>query len=425
MLNKKTITTSSFCSYLLLLSNLYFILVVFFVFRYGSGVDILGSGYPFFGVSDRWNDFFNPIRYVWNLDPYAQPAGNSPPLMFAVAYIFSFPIRMGLSWETTYFIVYILAVLTLLFIQYKLAIRINGGGGGISYLHLFLITQTVVCFPIIYCFDRGNFVFVVSVVIAGAILAYHTEHYTLSAVLVGIAAALKLYPAILGIIFLADKKYRQAIQCTLTGILLSIAPLFLYHNGDIQYNLSNFLEKSKAYTLFGNGVVSWLVDDKNSFYQLFLIPYFLKNGQLVDPYQIPNITATAKIIITLFCVAAGLGCLVLKNNHDRFLILASIMLGYPIESGVYNLILFLVPFTYWCMSEKRNFVIPILGVLLITCKSVVVISAIPSVITLQAIMNPLCLLVIIVYIYFLRSRDISQKFRVFANYKDKSKRGSL
>lgn len=411
MKNKSRLSTTCFCSYLLLLSNLYFILVLFCLFHYRSGLDVLGTGYPFFTSQDRWNDFFNPLRYVWELDPYSQTWGNSPPFMFLVAYALSFPIRLGISWEFCYFATYSVAMLVLLFVQCKLVLRTCSPDE--FHCRLLLIGQTALCFPVVYCFDRGNFVFVVAAVIAGAILAYHTKHYTVAAVLIGIAAALKLYPAILGIIFLSDKKFKQAVLCALTGVTFSVVPLFFYHGGDFRYNLSNFLEKSSSYSQVGNGVVPYLIDDKNSFYQLFLIPYFLKTGQVVESQEIPDLVATAKIAITILCALVGLGCLLLKNNHDRFLVLTAIMLGYPIESGVYNLILFLVPFIYWCACEKKNFVIPILGSILITCKSTVVVTTAPCFVSLQAVLNPICLLLILLYIYFLRSRDIQQTFGAF------------
>ena len=86
--------------------------------------------------------------------------------------------------------------------------------------------------------------------------------------------------------------------------------------------------------------------------------------------------------------------------------LVAFALGYPIESDVYNLTIIVFPILYWCANEKDNKVIPILGTLLITMKSFLVITNYPVLITLQAILNPIIELFIIFYILVYRRKEI-------------------
>ena len=98
-------------------------------------------------------------------------------------------------------------------------------------------------------------------------------------------------------------------------------------------------------------------------------------------------------------------CLVLKHNHDRILIMTLMMLGFPIESGVYNLIMLIIPVSYWCMCEPKDPLLPILGALLMACKSIFLVSKEPYV-TWQAIINPVCILLMIGYIVLIRRKEI-------------------
>lgn len=398
-----------FFLYILLAIEFWMIIYLFFCFRYAGPLSRLGFMFPipFFSVEDCWMDFINPIHYAWELDPYSAYWGNSPPFMMWIAYLLSWPIKIGIPEYFVYLIYYLLGISVSLYFFFRVSNKYGLNFGE----SLILSVTAIISFPYIYCFDRGNYVFLAAVAIIIFICAYDEERYFLAAFFLGIAAALKLYPALLGIVFLVDKKFKQAFFCAATGIVTSITPLFLFQGG-FQRNLNIFLEKSGSYTKIGNGILGWLVDDKNSFYQLLLVPRMMGKTSLQDITQVPEYVASFKLCLTVLLMFIVLSCFFLKKKHDQFLILIMMMVGYPIESGVYNLVIAVFPIVYWCSQESENRIIPCLGGALVMMKSVFVLQFEPVYITLQAIANPLLELAIIIYIYYLRRKSLISNFNV-------------
>ena len=111
----------------------------------------------------------------------------------------------------------------------------------------------------------------------------------------------------LGTIFLVDKKWKEAIVCALTGITITFIS-FCVFKGGFMYNLTTCLEKMNSYTIIGNGVLQWLVEDRNSFYQLILIPKILSSSSTFTIEEVPEFTKYLKVILTVFMVAIVLSC---------------------------------------------------------------------------------------------------------------------
>ena len=388
---------------LLLAIDVWMIVYLFFQLRYNATfAQFMGElPSPFFGVTDRWMDFFNPIRYAWTLDPYSEYWANSPPFMMLAAVALSIPMRLGVPEILVYLGVFA-AGLVVIGLLCRAAARHCGMSGLESAL---LAAAACLSFPFAYCFDRGNFVFFAALAMALGVASYESGPTFLAAFFVGIAAALKLYPAVLGVMFLADRRFREAVFCALTGIVTSVVPLFLFAGG-FRRNLSVFLGKSASYSQIGNGALEWLVDDKNSFYQLILVPKMLSDTPLTHISEVPGYVAGWRVFLTVLMAAAVVVCLVLRRNHDRVLLMTMMMLGYPIESGVYNLVIAVFPLVYWCAKEQEDAVIPWLGCGLLMMKSVFVIQQPPVLITWQAVLNPVLELAIIGYIVFLRRREL-------------------
>lgn len=406
--NKKSVYGGAkLLSALMTVSTIWLAVYLFFSLRYPNTISQF-IGYdlpsPFFSVNDRWMDFLNPIKYAWDRRPYEAQNGNSPPFMMLIAYLLSYPIKKGCSEYLVYLCFYTIVILFGIIATFKL-LRVEKISTERS---CFLTMSCFLSFPYVYCFDRGNYVFLASVFVLWFIYFYKTQHYKKAAFFCGLAAALKIHPALLGTVFLADKRYKEALICALTGMLSTIVSVFFFKNSFV-WNLMTFLNKSGTYTQIGNGVIQWLVDDKNSFYQLILIPKMLGASPIMDISAIPEFVSGYRYLLTIFLVVVVLICFFLPNNHDRILILSMLLLGYPIESGVYNLVMVVGPILFWCMEEKENKIIPVLGVLLITMKSVFIVRQIPVLVTLQAIINPLDEALIILYVVVLRFDAIKYK----------------
>ena len=367
--------------------------MLFFFRRYGAEINDC-----FFSVNDRWMDFLNPLSYAEGRWIFRDAYANSPPFLaffsWAIGHLSSFA---GITRETAYLVCWFIFVM----IQMVTAVILCNKK---------IIPAIVMAtsFPMWYCFDRGNMVFIVAALISIFLIAYEHKRYTLAAVIIGIAASFKIYPAILGAVLLADKKWKAAGVCVITAVVCTVIPLLAFHDGFAEA-IRIWIERTQTYASVGNGILEWLHDDKSSLNQLILIPKVL-SGEIQTIEDVPTGIGLWKAALMILMGICGIWSCFAKRNHDRILMLSLLMIGFPIESGVYNLVLILIPMVYWCVKEKEAVFVPIAGAFLISCESFWMFSSDPH-ITWQAIIHPVCIVVLMAYLFILRGRERAAALR--------------
>lgn len=245
-----------------------------------------------FSADDRFMDLFNNFRYSLHGDPYQYQWANVPPLFLAISYVIGKILFKATGSEDFYSIRYMLPgiLVTLLFVVVSIFIlylclrRLFGKNISANRLYFYVITL-ITSYPFVFCMDRGNCVVLAAVLIAVFIVLFDEEKFYAAAVVLGLAAALKIYPAILGIVFLTRKKWMPAVVCAVTGISTSLLPLLLFEGG-FQNNLSSFLEKTISYSSLGNLNTIQNLSYNNSIYMLLDIPYTVLTGQFLEPGEL-------------------------------------------------------------------------------------------------------------------------------------------
>ena len=120
--------------------------------------------------------------------------------------------------------------------------------------------KKAVCFTILIflslpffagAFERGNTVLVTVLLLMAALyLRDHTSkwHQELALILVALAAASKVTPCIIGLLYIREKKYNQAAHLFIWGIVLVILP-FLIMGGGVFINILKYSHITEEYTL--------------------------------------------------------------------------------------------------------------------------------------------------------------------------------
>lgn len=389
-------------------------------FAANSGLHPVFYDVSFFSESDRFADFFNPVQYSMDRNLVNDVDTDSPPFLHLCGWLVSIFIQLFFPgklqnrfggahdfsqtiYGTVVWSIILIAYMVLFFIGLKKLFIDKGEHLKQKFVNTILITTSVfAAYPFLWAIDRGNFVLFVALLLLYA-TAELEDKPEKAAVLIGLAAAMKIYPAIFGLLFIKKKDWKSAIICATTGIGATLIALFVFStNGQgvgFMETLTDWIHKLTSYTVSGNGQAAELIIWNNS----FLTPRYFYAQVLMGVQNIESINVLLykyKMLVCFISAAALAGCFFLKKRHDIILILSVLMVGFPTYSATYNLILLIVPILYW-ISKEEDKIIPIIIVLLLMNKAIVVyyVENLNANITLNSLLNPLLLFFIIGYIY--------------------------
>ncbi len=121
-----------------------------------------------------------------------------------------------------------------------------------------LTASVLISFPVIFMVERGNIVVLALVALIIFVQGYNSESPVtreVALVALAVAAALKLYPALFGLVLLADKRYRDAVRSALYTIVLLILPSFCF-GGPVA--LWHVLKNTFSFSASGQNAASFM-----------------------------------------------------------------------------------------------------------------------------------------------------------------------
>jgi hypothetical protein len=104
-------------------------------------------------------------------------------------------------------------------------IKLTSLSGGSKLPYLVVLVTLLTPFPLVFLLDRGNLEGLIwFLVMLGIWLFYRTSYYS-SAIVLALAASMKIFPALLFLLFIAKKKYSAFAVASLTVVLITIVAL--------------------------------------------------------------------------------------------------------------------------------------------------------------------------------------------------------
>ena len=213
--------------FILIITAGFFVAVVF---HYVMGV-YLGKPWPantFLHIPNAhfW-DFILVVRQSRSLDPFTNDIGGFAGAPFAqfVGYMFSLVSRQWIQlciFFGTFFIVFVIMAKHFL---YGLKSKITS----FQALAIFLIV--FVTYPVLFAVDRANFDLLTCGCLFLFAFTYERQQYKTSAIFLAVAIAIKIYPAVFILVYIFDKKNREALLVIFGAILLTSLSLFLFKDG--------------------------------------------------------------------------------------------------------------------------------------------------------------------------------------------------
>ena len=190
--------------------------------------------------SDHFMDLFNSMRESRDLSWVYQRNVLYPPLSVLLTYLLSrllpanainipfrkrYSLQLNANADTLWLILVIFSVLLFAIAAERYLRRAKLSG--LRYAAVFFLT---VSFPMVYCMERGNLSLPAMALCAVFVFCRNDENKhirELSYICLALAAGLKLFPAVLGMLLLYDRKFKAAARTLLYGVAAILLPYLL------------------------------------------------------------------------------------------------------------------------------------------------------------------------------------------------------
>lgn len=318
------------CAFLVLLA-LHWTLYVIFpdgiqrTIFFGEGVDFMA-------------DFFNPLRYIADRNPYfTEPFAEKNYLPFAYMLLFPFS-RLNNYSSMTLFECWgsIPSMLSMVFFTliscFMFYFSLKALCDKYKVSKLILVPLMLSGF-FIRAVERGNTI-IISASCTMSFLAFYDSEKKflrrLAVVFLALSAVLKVFPALFGILYLRRKMYREFFSAVGLSILLGLLPfLFFEHGfGNIPRLLENIAINSRAYGGLDRGLEP-IFSMNHYIYSIF------KAFHMSDLPVAINLSYGVGFIVKLFALAALILSFFVKDEYKSLILLASGIIFFPANNGSY------------------------------------------------------------------------------------------
>jgi len=227
---------------------------------------------------------------------------------------------------------------------------INSYKAGNQFEKAFFGMIVLLSAPYIYMFERGNIIFVALLFLMAFVFGKDSKNKyvrELSYICLGIAAALKIYPAVFGLLLIKDKNYKAAVRATLYGIAFFVIPFFAY--GGIPDIYRMYADIKVAENQFAGTGVGGKINLSATISVII--------GLLGIDYMAPIIQKIFVVLPYIYMIFAVIACMFHKSKWKIFTLLVSMIILVPAFSFVYTLIFFVIPLvSFLDAREKRTWI---------------------------------------------------------------------
>lgn len=371
----------------------------------------LGLGYPFntflFQPADRFMDYFNGLTYA--------TAGHGEGMvgMGGLAYLlfrFFYHISFGNAYLS---LVIYTAAMALYVLCYNLKNLLAGPFPRTSPVRLVrnLFILSFLSYPVLFTLDRGNVEVCAFVFLSLFVYFFCSNRAGVSTLFLAAATALKVYPFVFIILYLADKKYKES--AIFVAALLFMSAFTYDAAGGFSFHLLRFTSfvKSSADPAQSYNALYVIGDAgaafcSSAFGALKAVMYAFGH-QDVRPVLLRLMKGYHTASLLLFGLVALYVIIVEKSLWKRIAILTLSMIFFPYVTGDYRLLHLYIPMWLFLNSEEKSeadLLYTILFALLLIPKAYYLIKGDISV---SVILNPLIIFLFLVSMIATGLRNLS------------------
>jgi len=315
------------------------------LYHFGLMGGLLKKGYPqnAFLYNPDWlfSDFYETVEINRGRDPYTLQKSVYPPAASMAAFAFS-----RLAPKTGADIYLLVAALFFLHI----GMRAFSGGGILPALRrtVFIIAAS---YPVLYLLDTGNFELFAFIAFYFFAIFYVREKYWLPAPLLGVSAAIKITPGVFVVLFLLERRWREAAFSVFAAGTLTLACAAAMRGGIWEIFAAmraNLADYNSQYLYKGYGLVFG-----NSLYGgLHSLLCFAVGRDPVRPFP--------WLIAAYPWLAGGLAAFFIYSAAKaaelwrKFMLLCVVMVTLPYISADYRLVYFFAPLFLFVSAKPQR-----------------------------------------------------------------------
>lgn len=286
------------------------------------------------------SDYFRHLLFARDRATVYEHGDNAcfPPLAYVFYYVYgkissagevvnNFNVLSQMPYQILMYVLYsVVSVLLLVYAIEELPIK--------KYLRRLLAFSVILSTPLFMgALERGNMTLIVIALLLLAMLWKDSESAVkreAALILIAVAAGLKIYPAFFGLLYIKEKRWKEAARLVVYGVLFFFGP-FAFFGG-----VSGF----KA---FWSVISSMLGGNPVERVQFFtgILAFVGIQGK------------TAQILNYVFLIVLFLMVLFTKSNIRKMAFLAAAMAFFPNAAFRYTLLYFLMPLFVLCMEHKK------------------------------------------------------------------------
>jgi hypothetical protein len=177
----------------------------------------------------RFSDFFQVSEILRSLNPYGLQAGNYPPVGYWLVAPF--------EWMSNYAALFVFLSIAIGFLVWWLSRTFTSGLPTVE--RVAVVAVALLSLPITFAVDRGNIDLLVLILVICGVAALERKRHVLSASLLGIAAAAKIFPILFLFVFLRGRRLRFVLLGAGVIVVTSLLAFLGFH-GTLVHNLDAF-----------------------------------------------------------------------------------------------------------------------------------------------------------------------------------------
>lgn len=198
--------------------------------------------------------------------------------------------------------------------------------------------------PMIFLLERGNVLLAVLVFSLLFLAFYDDDRKALRIVAyvsLSIAAAIKIYPAVLGLLVLSKKRYKETILLMIIGATFFLAPFFVFDGIESLKKMIEGISQATAVQTSGTGFGCNF--SMNNLVQIV--------GAVFGKY-IVSVPGWVSVVSAIFCLILFLLC---KQEWQKLYALVMLCIWFPGFSYTYTLVLLFLPIiSYFYRTEPHQ-----------------------------------------------------------------------